>query len=326
MDAPTSPTATTTPTGAWAPIYAERLHHIEGLAQPIDWANPPAGLVAWNAPFGEPEPTDAVAEDRTVEGPHGPVPLRIYRPSSGDASGVGLVWFHEGAFLGGDLDMPEADLASRGLVTRTGGVVVSVDYRLCQGGVHHPVPHDDCWAAWSWTHAHAAELGIDPARLAVGGTSAGGNLAAGVALRSITEDPRPAQALLVYPVAHAPLPQPSAELAACIAQMPPVLTFTNETDAINENYLGGPSATHAVPLAFPGHADDLAGYPRTYIENCEFDDLRASGERFGRQLAEAGVDVTVVTAAGVPHGHLNAIGSPLTHASLDRLANRLTDA
>ena len=317
---------TTTPTGEWAPIYAERLHHIEGIEPPIEWTNPPAGLLAWNAPFGEPEPTDAVAEDRTLDGPHGPIPVRIYRPASGEASGIGVVWIHGGAFIGGDLDMPEADLASRGLVTRTRGVVVSVDYRLCHDGVHHPVPHDDCWAAFTWTHEHAAELGIDPDRLAVGGTSAGGNLSASVALRSVTEGPGLSQALLIYPVVHAPLPTPSEELAACLAKSPRVLTFTNQSDFINENFLGGPVATHVTPLAFPGHAESLAGYPRTYLENCEFDDLRASGEMFGRQLADAGVDVTMVTAAGVPHGHLNAIGSPLTHATLDRIAARLTDA
>ena len=105
--------------------------------------------------------------------------------------------------------------------------------------------------------------------------------------------------------------------------MPRVLTFVNESDAINTNYLGGPISS-ATPYAFAGLSDDLRGYPATYIENCEFDDLRASGEEFAAQLRAAGADVELVTAAGVPHGHLNAVGSPLTHATLDRLARRLT--
>ena len=319
---------TKTPVGEWAPIYAERLHFIEGLVPPVDWSDSTsdggARMAAWGmAPFGEPESTDTVSEERDIPGPHGPVRVRIYRPSAGELSGVGLVWMHGGAFVMGDLDMPEADQTARGVVTRTRGVVVSVAYRLCVDGVHHPVPHDDCWAAYEWTRDNAATLGTDPARVAVGGASAGANLAAGVALHGRDIGQRPWQALLAYPVLHPWLPEPSPQLASCLSKMPAVLPFRDGSEALNENYLGGPIATHTVPYAFPGVAGDLTGYPSTYIENCEFDDLRASGEEFGRQLAADGVDVTVVTAAGVPHGHLNAIGSPLTAATLDRLAARL---
>lgn len=333
--------ATTTLTGAWAPVYAERVAALEGFAVPdfdptqLDPAQPDAALAGGDSPennpfralaepFGPAEPTDALAEDRGVPGPHGPVPVRIYRPASGEPSGVGLVWLHGGAFVGGDLDMPEADLVARGLVTRARCVVVSVDYRLCQGGVHHPIPHDDCYAAYLWMREHAAELGVDPARIAVGGASAGGNLAASVALHGRDAGVPPWQALLAYPVAHPVLPEPSDELAACLALVPEALRFRPATTRLlNENLLGGPIES-ADAYAFASLADDLAGYPPTYMENCEFDDLRASGEAFARQLAAAGVDVEVVTAAGVPHGHLNAVGSPLTHASLDRFAARLS--
>lgn len=316
----------TTPTGAWAPIYAERLHLIEGLAA-FDWTNPSpeeaSAMAAWSAPFGEPEPTGATAEDREIPGPHGPIPVRIYRPAAGEPSGAGLVWYHGGAFLGGDLDMPEADLVARGLVTRTSGVVVSVFYRLCVDGVHHPQPHDDAYAAYRWTRDHATELGIDPGRLAVGGASAGGCLAATVALHGRDDDTPPAKALLAYPVCHAVMPAGSDEYRAVLAELPPVLGFSPEaTSALNWNYVGTDPLL-ADRYAFPGHATDLAGCPSTYIENCEFDELRASGEQFGLQLAAAGVDVEVATAAGVPHGHLNAIGSPLTAATLDRFAARL---
>lgn len=316
--------STTTLAGRWAPQYAERLHFIADLAA-FDWEHPTpdesGAMAGWGAPFGEPEPTDAATEDLVIDGPHGPIPVRVYRPASGEASGVGLVWIHGGAFVAGDLDMPEGDLVARGLVTRTRGVVVSVDYRLCLGGVHFPVPHDDCWAAYLWTLEHASQLGIDPRRLAVGGASAGGNLAAGVALHGRDAGRPPAQALLMYPVAH-PWLRPSAELEACLAQVPGCLRFTDSIGWINSNYLGGPLST-ATPYAFAGVSDDLAGYPATYLENCEFDDLRATGEEFAGQLVSAGVEVELVTAAGVPHGHLNAVGSPLTHATLDRLAARL---
>lgn len=321
--------SSTTPIGEWAPIYAERLHFLEGLIPPGDWADPTseggARLAAFvMAPFGEPEPTDTRCQDRHIPGPHGPVRVRVYRPATGATSGVGLAWMHGGAYITGDLDMPEADLTARGLVTRTRGVVVSIDYRLCIDGVHHPVPHDDCWAAYTWTRDNAAELGIDPARLAVGGASAGGGLAAGVALHGRDIAHSPWQVLLAYPGLHPLLPDPSVQLAGCLAKMPAVLLFRDACEALSENYLGGPVQTHAVPYAFPGVAVDLTGYPSTYIENCEFDDIRASGEEFTRQLADDGVDVTVVTAAGVPHGYLNVVGSPLAAATLDRFAARLT--
>ncbi|MGC3994688.1 MAG: alpha/beta hydrolase [Propionicimonas sp.] len=316
----------TTPTGEWAQPYAERLHFVEELTG-FDWEHPDpvgaAAMEAWNAPFGAPEPTSATTEDRELPGPHGPIPVRIYRPAAGEPSGVGLVWYHGGAFIGGDLDMPEADLVARGLVTRTGGVVVSVFYRLCRDGVHHPVPHDDAYAAYRWTRDHAAELGIEAARLAVGGASAGGCLASTVALHGRDDGVPPVRALLAYPVAHGVIPEPSPALAALLPGIPVVLRFPPEaTTGLNGNYLGSDPAA-ADGYAFAGHATDLRDYPPTYIENCEFDDLRASGESFARQLADAGVEVTVTTAAGLPHGHLNAIGSPLTSASLDRFAAQL---
>ncbi|PHP53554.1 alpha/beta hydrolase [Actinomyces ruminis] len=267
--------------------------------------------------------------------------MRIYRPESGwtppmpsptTESGLrtALVWYHGGAFAAGDLDMPEADAVARGLVTRTGAVVVSVFYRLCTGGVHYPVPHDDAYAAYRWVRQHAAELGIDASRIAVGGASAGGNLAAGVTLHGVDEAAAPWQALLAYPVAHAGhWPAPSAELATRLTGMPQILRFPADLmTGMNSNYLGAPlgEGAGAPAYAFPGDVADasrLAGWPATYIENCENDDLRASGEAFARQLEQAGADVEVLTCAGVPHGHLNAVGSPLTSASLDRFAARL---
>lgn len=348
--------------GGFLPPYSERLHHLTSMPEPSQEAAAAlmsmgegsegaseetraviAAMEAWGAPFGEPEETHAVAEDRTIDGPHGPVPVRVYRPEPGwepptpaatgpDGARPALVWYHGGAFVGGDLDMPEADLVARGLTTRTGSTVVSVFYRLCHDGVHHPVPHDDGYAAFRWTVEHAVELGVDASRVAVGGASAGGNIAAGVALHA-RDDAMSGlvavwQALLAYPVAHAEhWPASSPELAARQAELPWVLRFPpGMMEHMNGTVLGG--AVRDVPAyAFPGDgngtAADLAGFPSTYVENCENDDLRTSGEAFARQLAGAGVDVECVTAAGVPHGHLNAVGSPLTSATLDRFAARL---
>ena len=316
------------PTGEWAPSYAERLHLIASFDHIYadDFTPEDARAVAaWLAPFGPPEPTQAAVEDAEVPGPRGPVPVRIYRHADGELSGAALVWCHGGGFVNGDLDMPEADLVAKGLVTRTHALVVSVDYRLCRDGVHHPVPHDDCWAVFGHVVEHAADLGVDPARVAVGGASAGGNLAASVALHGRDAGTPPWRSLLAYPVVHAALPGFSPELRACVATMPRCLGFVDRVREMNENFLGGPIEEHAHDrYAFAGEAEDLRGLPPTYIETCEFDDLRATGERYAAQLAEAGVDVTLVTAAGVPHGHLNAVGSPLTSATLDRFAEQLT--
>ncbi|QCQ16605.1 alpha/beta hydrolase [Microbacterium sp. RG1] len=309
--------------GVWTPEYAERVAMIEDRpVNPLELTEEMlAEMEAFGRPFGAAEPTSARVTSTSVDGPHGPIPVRIYEPTdeSGAAAGA-LLWLHGGGFIGGDLDMPEADAVARGLVTRAGVVVVSVDYRLCVGGVHHPVPHDDCWAAYLWLRQNAGRWGVPTDHVQVGGASAGGNLAASIALRARDEGVSPAAALLLYPVLHPRLPAPDAETAACLAQIPAPLRFPEEvTVAMNENFLGGPLST-ADALSYPGLAHDLRGYCPTYIEMCEFDDLRPSGAAFASDLRAAGVEVTEVVAAGVPHGHLNAIGSRHTAATLDRMA------
>jgi acetyl esterase/lipase len=205
----------------------------------------------------------------------------------------------------GDLDMPEADLTAREICTRAGAVVVSVDYRLAVGGVHHPVPLDDCVAAARWLRDSAADLGVDPERIHLGGASAGGNLATATVLRLRDEDGwQPASLVAIYPVLHPELPVPSAEVAEALDQVPPVLRFTPEATAgINANYLGGPPSL-ADGYSFPALAD-VTGLCPTLLVVAEYDDLRTTGEAFGDQLATAGVDVRRVLAEGVLHGFLN---------------------
>jgi len=313
-------------TGEFHPLFAERLHLLDGLAAPSlvalpDTPGQAARRAAFDAPFDALELPDVRVEDAVAPGPHGPVSLRIYRPMSDADARPGLVWIHGGAFVFGDLDMPEADQTARLVAAAADAVVVSVDYRLALGGVHFPIPHDDCWAAWQWTRAQASDLGIDPERLAVGGGSAGGNLAGSVALRGRDEGQPAWQALLVYPALHAAGEGFSDELRDCLVRTPPALLFGTD-DSFSVNYLGGP-VQMATPYAFPGVATDLAGFPSTFIENAEFDSLRASGEEFARQLAADGVDVELVTMCGVPHGHLNRAGLPMAAETCARLAARL---
>ncbi|WP_076834557.1 alpha/beta hydrolase [Frankia sp. CcI49] len=252
--------------------------------------------------------------------------IRIYRPYTAGADRPLLVWSHGGAFLGGDLDMPEADAVARELTARADAVVVSVDYRLCVEGVHYPAPNDDVVTAFGWAVQHAEALGADPARVSIGGASAGACLAAGAALR--LRDAGEAQAasvILAYPVVHPVLPMPSTELAEKLASLTPAMAFAPEIfTPVLENYLGSP-ADEAAAYATPGVlAADLLGLPPTLIFNCEYDGLRASGEKFAEQLRAAGVEVVSGTVPAVLHGHLNRPGLPEADETLTRMSEWIT--
>lgn len=315
--------------GQLDPLYAARLHLVDGLPVPSLLAPPDTPeqaerRAAWDAPFGPAELPEVRAWDASVEGPHGPVPIRVYRPIR-DAVGLrpALLWLHGGAWVFGDLEMPEGDHTARRVADLADAVVVAVDYRLALGGVHYPVPNDDCWAVYQWLREQARELGVDVRRIAVGGASAGGALAGSVILRGVDAGISPWQALLVYPACHADVPTHiSDELMATLARTPEALLFGHD-ESFTLNYLGGPIAS-ATGDAFPSLAESLADFPPTYIENAEFDSLRASGEAFAAQLTAAGVEVELVTACGVPHGHLNDVGLPQAVQTCERLARRLT--
>lgn len=294
---------------------------------------------AWDEDYGPQEEWDLIVEDREIPGPHGPVPVRLYTPRTrqpgADGPRPALLWCHGGGFMHGDLDMPEGDHVARGVAGRADAVVVSVDYRLCDeidgsparpfpGGperVIAPIPLDDVCAAVAWTRQNANMLGIDPGRIAIGGASAGGNLAAAASLRLADEGTPPAASLLLYLVAHPLRPEPDAEEAQALDATPPMLRFSEETmRAMSGNYIGRP-LEEATPYDFPGlaSAEQLAALPRTYIETDEHDDLRVSGRRYAEQLGEAGVDVEYVVRRGVCHGHLNRVGLAEARASMDRM-------
>ena len=269
-------------------------------------------------------PNVSVRSD-AAPGPHGPVPVRVY--DAGDAADGGrpcLVWMHGGAFIAGSLDMPEADWTARELAIRAGAVVVSVDYRLCNDGVHYPVPHDDVVAAARWARGSAPTLGIDPGRVAIGGASAGANLAAGAALKLRDADGQPpAQLIFAYGVAHPVLPPVSADQAVLMREVPAMLQFPPEaTSFFNVNFLGGPLST-ADGYSFPILAD-LRGLCPVLVLNAEYDDLRPSGQAFAAALAAAGVDVRQVMVASMLHGFLNLPASigPVSDA-LDLIAATL---
>ena len=254
-------------------------------------------------------PREYVAPEVRVEnalapGPHGPVPVRVYRPRGDGRERPLLVWNHGGGFVGGDLDMPEADATAREVCAQAGAVVVSVDYRLAVRGVHFPVPHDDVVGAVEWARACAGDLGA-ASRCVLGGASAGANLAAGAALRLRDEGQPPAGVVLAYPLVHPVVPEASPELAARLRGLARRHAFPPEdTRPMVENFLGGPvSSAHPYAMAGLG---ELRAYPPTLVINAEYDGLRASGEAFTEGLRAAGVDVHQRLALDVLHGHLNS--------------------
>jgi acetyl esterase/lipase len=291
------------------PAVAARFPLLDGLTSLHEAYTTPAGLArireyeSWEPAVA---PPDVAIREDAAPGPHGPVSVRIYRPSSGDGGGRPcLVWAHGGGFVGGDLDMREADWTAREVCARAGAVVVSVDYRLAVDGVHYPVPHDDTVAAVAWVRDNADALGIDPARISIGGASAGANLTAGAALKlRDREGWLPAALVLAYGAFHALFPPPSPSLAARLAELPPLFRQREgESNPLHENYVGG-ALSSADGYAFPAIAV-LTGLCPTLLLNAEYDRLRASGEAFAAALALAGVDVRQVCVPGVLHAFLN---------------------
>jgi acetyl esterase/lipase len=236
--------------------------------------------------------------DDVVVGPHGPVPIRLYRDASAAPTGRALVWVHGGGFIGGYLDMPESNWVSLELAAR-GIPVVAVDYTKCLGDVHYPVPSDDVLAAWRLVRNAAGELlGVPPASVLLGGASAGATLTAGAVTRlRDASEPLPGGLVLVYPVVHPNGSAASAEPDPASPHGQLALNFAGSTDAL------------ADPQAFAGLGNGQ-GFPPTLIVVCEGDELRPSGEAFAATLEQAGVDVVLHLEPGASHGHINEPSDP----------------
>jgi acetyl esterase len=283
--------------------------------QPAPWEHMTADWLKGHYPHL----AEVVITDVDVQGPHGPVPARLYRSSEG--SGRALVWVHGGGFIAGDLDMPEANWVGMELAAR-GIPVLSVDYAKALSGVRHPIPSDDVLAAWTLATSRAEELfGVPAEQLHLGGASAGANLTAGVTLRLRDgEGLSPASLLLLYPLVHPELPEPSADTILAVADLAPEQRFAPHDIAyVNMNYVGTEEGL-SDPIAFPGIAE-LGGQPPVCIIVAERDDLRPSGELYAEQLGAAGVTVSLAVETNAAHGHLNEPGSPEALRSLDRMSS-----
>lgn len=267
-----------------------------------------------------PELASVQVEPVTIKGRGGAIEARNYRGV--ERRGSGLVWLHGGAWISGNLDMPEAHWVSLA-VAAAGIPVVSADYRKTLGGVRFPLPSDDVLDAWLWA---VEQLGAGD-RMYLGGASAGATLAAGVAKRLRDgAGPTSAGLVLAYPLLHPELPPSHDELASAVASVPPG-GFIFEPGLVREltlNYVGD-EALFSDPYAFPA-IGELAGLPPTYIVNSEHDSLRASGEVFGAALAAAGVDVVQETEPDTGHGHLDRPLEPQGKRSLERIIRWILEA
>ncbi|MEM8902638.1 MAG: alpha/beta hydrolase [Actinomycetota bacterium] len=242
------------------------------------------------APKPTPDRVERV-EDVTIPGPAGDIACRIYADSTTGVLPV-VAFFHGGGWVLSSVD--GHDSLARRIAKRSGAMVVSVEYRLAP---EHPfpAPHDDCWAVTRCLSEHAASLGGDSSRLAVAGDSAGGNLAAGVALRARDEGVPLTFQVLVYPCIDTEQTRPSmTENAAGY--------FLTATDM---DWFWGhfvPADRRAEPYAVPARADEQHGLAPALVQTAEYDPLRDEGEEWAARLAAAGVPTQVTRYGGVVHG------------------------
>jgi acetyl esterase len=247
----------------------------------------------------EVEPVAAV-EDRSVPGPNGPVPIRVYWPAAERSPRPGVAYFHGGGWVICDLDTHDG--ACRRLANEIGAVVASVDYRLAPEH-RWPAGAEDAYAATRWVADHAEELGIDRRRLAVAGDSAGGNLTAVVAQMARDRGgPDLAFQLLVYPV---------IDVSAARRQYPSqrenaegYFLTTAQMEWYREQYLASDTDGEE-PYVSPIRAATLAALPPACVVTAEMDPLRDEGEAYAAALEAAGGAVVLYRAPGMFHGFFN---------------------
>lgn len=235
-------------------------------------------------------------EDHVVAGPGGPLPVRIYRPG-GELGLPAVVFFHGGGWVLCDLD--SHDPMCRSIARGAHCVVVSVDYRRAPEH-RFPAAMEDAYTAAQWVLDNAGSLGLDPDRVAVMGDSAGGNLAAAVAIAARDRGgPRLAAQVLLYPVTQHRFDTPSyvEHADGCYLTAAAMRWYWQQ-------YLDDPrdgEHPHASPLL----ADDLTGLPPAVVVTAECDPLRDEGEKYAARLRSAGVRTSARRYDGVFHGFLS---------------------
>ena len=244
-----------------------------------------------------PPPPLHEVRDLQIEGAAGPLPARLYRPAPPAGPGPGLLYVHGGGFVVGDLDTH--DTACRLLARDSGVAVLSVDYRLAP---EHPFPAavEDALAAWRWVVGAGAELGLDPTRLAVGGDSAGGCLAAVVAQQQVARaGPRPWFQMLAYPAVDGTFSAASIRELRDAYVLPYDILLK-----LRAAYAGG-WQDFTDPRFSPLFGQDFAELPQSFLLTGGFDPLQDEGAEYASRLRAAGVRVDHSHFAGEIHGFIS---------------------
>ena len=261
--------------GAHKPIHIQRREHDAF----IDKLKPPIGLI----------------EHLGLEGPHGTIPVRVYHPSKpGIAEGGALIYLHGGGFVVGSLD--QFDTAMRRLCEGSGAQVYAVDYKLAPE-YQWPVQMEEGEFAVRWLFEHAAQRGVDPARIALGGDSAGGNLTCTISLKLRDENgPKLALQMPLYPEAKMPFDTAAGveNISGGYVDTAGVLLFVWNLLPQGTDY----TQPYVTPLNAPSHA----GLPKAILVTCGFDMLRDVGHAYAQKLAKDGNDLTYVHYPDLPHG------------------------
>ena len=261
-----------------------------------------------------PGPDVASVENRSIPGPDGQVPIRVYKPT-GDGPLSVIVWAHGGGMVIGTLET--CDYICRKLCVNVGCVVVSVDYRLAPEHTFPAAP-DDFYAATKWVADNAGELGVDVGRISVGGESAGANLAAVVALMS-RDRGGPS---LVHQTLVNPMLDTNFDTASYIENADGYFLTRKTMMWYWEQYLGSSEGTND-PYAAPLLATDVSGLPPALLIVGEFDPLRDETEAYGARLAAAGVATTCTRYDGGVHNFFNM---PATVDKATQAVTQMSDA
>ncbi|CQD10402.1 alpha/beta hydrolase [Mycobacterium lentiflavum] len=274
-------------------LSASRLSGIEGLDVNDDPVASRAQMRQTLLSLPGPQ-IHVMVDDLTIPGPAGEIGARHYRPANEGPADL-LVFYHGGGWTIGDLDT--ADALCR-LTCRDAGIhVLSIDYRLAP---EHPAPAaiEDAYAAFTWAHDHAGDLGARPGRVAVGGDSAGGNLAAVVCQLARDEDgPAPLLQWLIYPRTDFTAQNRSLSLFAR-----GFLLTKRDIDWFTAEYLNGTGIDLTDPRVSPAHAQSLSGLAPALIAVAGFDPLRDEGQAYAAALQGAGTPVDLRYMGSLTHG------------------------
>jgi acetyl esterase len=246
-----------------------------------------------------------------------PISARLYRPRSGTLPL--LVYFHGGGWVVGSVAV--SDPFCRAVANASGCAVVSVEYRLAPED-RYPAAADDAYAATRWSAEHASDLGIDPSRIAVGGSSAGGNLAAVVALMA-REQGAPK---LAFQLLHVPVTDHDFETPSYRANGSGFGLTRSGMRWFWDNYVPDPKLRDE-PYASPLRAKDLSGLPPAHVVTAEFDPLKDEGKAYASRLRDAGVATTYVEYPGMVHGFTGmATTVPMGRTGIDDMSAALRRA